>query len=320
LVWPPEYQPVQKIIVHHTVTANQDPDPAATVRAIYYYHAVVLGWGDIGYNLLIDEHGNVYEGRFGGVGVIGAHAKDFNSGTVGIALLGAFDAQYVSMAAERALAGIVAGTYGNLAPFGVSLFNNVMLPTISGHRDCVSTTCPGAFAYQQLPNMRDSVARALGQPRPQVQLTDFQIKPLTLDGRTLQVSITVWNNAAATIASQGPEPGFVYREGQNTATIGHLGQYNAWRVGVDLLDNATGNILPYRWGLGGALPPGQTRTITGVIQLNGPKSSWAWAGLVQEGVAYRVNQFGVSRVLTSGAGLRHVYAPMGVRNQRIAGG
>jgi N-acetylmuramoyl-L-alanine amidase len=53
---------VQKLIVHHTATQNNDPDPPATIRSIYYYHAVTQGWGDIGYNFLIDEAGNLYEG------------------------------------------------------------------------------------------------------------------------------------------------------------------------------------------------------------------------------------------------------------------
>src|SRR5215475_14945518 len=65
-IWPPEYFSVQALTVHHTATANGDPDPAATVRAIYYYHAVSLGWGDIGYHLIVDEAGTVYEGRWSG--------------------------------------------------------------------------------------------------------------------------------------------------------------------------------------------------------------------------------------------------------------
>ncbi|WP_431473179.1 hypothetical protein [Ornithinimicrobium sp. W1665] len=39
----PEYQDVQALTVHHTVTANDDPDPAGTVRAIYRWHAVDTG-------------------------------------------------------------------------------------------------------------------------------------------------------------------------------------------------------------------------------------------------------------------------------------
>ena len=98
--WPPAFYPVQKLIVHHTATQNDDPDPAATIRSIYYYHAVTQGWGDIGYNFLIDESGRIYEGRHTidyplgaspteedsrGYGVTAAHAYGYNSGTIGIA-------------------------------------------------------------------------------------------------------------------------------------------------------------------------------------------------------------------------------------------
>jgi hypothetical protein len=68
-IWEPEYYITEKIIVHHTDTPN-DGDPAATVRSVYYYHAITQGWGDIGYNFLIDRNGNVYEGRFGGENVV----------------------------------------------------------------------------------------------------------------------------------------------------------------------------------------------------------------------------------------------------------
>lgn len=121
-IWPPTHHPVQVLTVHHTATKNNDPDPEATVRAIYRYHAVDNGWGDIGYQYLIDESGVVYEGRWSGTasascetangdgsefgheaadadadadGVLdemttGAHTGGANSGNMGIALLGEF--------------------------------------------------------------------------------------------------------------------------------------------------------------------------------------------------------------------------------------
>ncbi len=42
-LWPPEYRPTRTVIVHHTVTVDPDPDPAATIRAIYQYHAATRG-------------------------------------------------------------------------------------------------------------------------------------------------------------------------------------------------------------------------------------------------------------------------------------
>ena len=39
-------------------------DPIAHIRGIYYNQAVTQGWGDIGYHLLIDADGRVYEGTY----------------------------------------------------------------------------------------------------------------------------------------------------------------------------------------------------------------------------------------------------------------
>ncbi|HEX9970175.1 MAG TPA: N-acetylmuramoyl-L-alanine amidase, partial [Acidimicrobiales bacterium] len=86
----PSFAPISRLVVHHTATPNGDPDPAATVRAVYAYHVQSRGWNDIGYNFLVDEQGRIYEGRWsrtyaagetptgedaGGRGVIGAHAE-----------------------------------------------------------------------------------------------------------------------------------------------------------------------------------------------------------------------------------------------------
>ena len=64
--FPPAFFDVQTLTVHHTVTANSDPDPAATVRAIYFFQCITEDFGDIGYHLLIDQAGTVYEGRYSG--------------------------------------------------------------------------------------------------------------------------------------------------------------------------------------------------------------------------------------------------------------
>jgi hypothetical protein len=101
--WHRMYVPVKKIVVHHTAGTNDFKDIEAVkaeVRADYHYHAVTLDWGDIGYNILIDKWGNIYEGRHGrgrglsreafSPGVVAGHALDHNYGSVGIALLGTF--------------------------------------------------------------------------------------------------------------------------------------------------------------------------------------------------------------------------------------
>jgi hypothetical protein len=189
-IWPPAFYPVQKLIVHHTDTQNNDPDPAATIRSIYYYHAVTEGWGDIGYNFLIDESGRIYEGRhsrtyapgesptgqdLNGNGVTGAHAQGFNSGTVGVALLGTLTNQDATPAARHALEQLLAweASSHGIDPQGSSLYTNPVngtqktFPNIAGHRDVNATECPGGVFYATLPTIRSDVAAMIaGSPPP----------------------------------------------------------------------------------------------------------------------------------------------------------
>jgi hypothetical protein len=180
-VWPAQFYPVQKLIVHHTATQNNDPDPAATIRSIYYYHAITQGWGDIGYNFLIDEAGNVYEGRhsrayapgesptgqdLNGNGVTGAHAQGYNSGTVGVALLGTLTNQDATPAARNALESLLAweSDEHGIDPQGSTLYTNPVSGTqatfhnIAGHRDVAATECPGGSFYATMPAIRSDVA------------------------------------------------------------------------------------------------------------------------------------------------------------------
>ncbi|HEX2030990.1 MAG TPA: N-acetylmuramoyl-L-alanine amidase [Actinomycetota bacterium] len=194
-IWPPAFYETEKLIVHHTATANDDPDPAATVRAIYRYHAVDRGFGDIGYNFLIDAQGNVYKGRYSGppgtwyedtptgenaegLGVTGAHTGGWNSGTMGIAILGTFTDTAVPAAARSTLVDHLAWESERHAidPLAVTTFTNPVsgdqktTDNISGHRDWVATECPGGVLYDGLPQIRQDVAaKVSGEPAPDTQ-------------------------------------------------------------------------------------------------------------------------------------------------------
>lgn len=48
-------------------------------------------WNDIGYNFLIGEDGNVYEGR--GWDVKGAHSRPYNGKSIGICVIGDFESE-----------------------------------------------------------------------------------------------------------------------------------------------------------------------------------------------------------------------------------
>ena len=158
--WDPEYVMPKKQIIHHTVTSNYDPDPAATVRSIYYYHAVSLGWGDIGYNYLIDRDGNIYEGRFGGNAVVGGHALEWNYGSIGIAVLGDYSSSYSTAATNAALISLMQwkSNANRIDPYGFDYMLGTNLPNYLGHRDVGTTACPGNGLHELLPTLRASVA------------------------------------------------------------------------------------------------------------------------------------------------------------------
>ncbi|MFA5069682.1 MAG: peptidoglycan recognition family protein [Patescibacteria group bacterium] len=163
-IWPAEYAKVEKIIIHHTAGSLGGADPAAIIRGIYHWHAVSLGWGDIGYNYLIDEKGNVYEGRYGGDGVMGAHAYNdktnagYNRGTLGIAILGNYQTDVLTNAAKEALTNLIAVKARDFgfAPDGRSIFNDEDLLNLVAHRDIDSTLCPGRNIYSQMDQIRES--------------------------------------------------------------------------------------------------------------------------------------------------------------------
>jgi hypothetical protein len=181
-VFPPDHHPLQTLTVHHTAGANDDPDPAATVRAIYYYDAVTQGWGDVGYHFLVDELGRVYEGRYSGAdgapgfgphqtvglrqAVTGAHLGGFNSGNVGVVLLGDFTSRLPTPAARAALGDLLAvlASAGRLDPVGTTDYVNpvtgatAQVPTVSGHRDWAATECPGGLFHPELTSVRSEVA------------------------------------------------------------------------------------------------------------------------------------------------------------------
>jgi len=180
--YPQTYWPVQTLTVHHTATGNDDPDPAATVRAIYRFQTIDEDFGDIGYHFLIDEAGRVYEGRYSGDdGIPGfdtagrmvnaAHIAGFNAGNVGIVLLGNFVDRAPTTEARRTLTFLLAAIAGwhQLDPLGTVHYVNPIsgatktVSAISGHRDWAPTLCPGGVLYSMLDGIRADVARLLGQ-------------------------------------------------------------------------------------------------------------------------------------------------------------
>lgn len=157
LTWPLSYpESIKKIVIHHTATTKDLDDPKKAIRDIYIWHTKSKGWGDIGYNYIIDQQGNIYEGRYGGEMVVGAHAGRGNHGSIGIAILGNYQDEDPSEAVLTSLTALIkekAQLY-NIDTEGASLFRGQTYPNVMGHRDIMSTSCPGDKLYAMLPVIR----------------------------------------------------------------------------------------------------------------------------------------------------------------------
>ncbi len=148
--WPLSYsKEIKLIVVHHTaLLVRDDPrTPVERMRALYKYHALSKGWGDIGYNFVIDENGGIYEGRQGGARVVGGHAYCNNVGTVGIALMGNFEMETPSQAQAKSLQWLIAQVSkqeGVDMSRSVQFHGKVFINPVVGHHDLLSTACPGS--------------------------------------------------------------------------------------------------------------------------------------------------------------------------------
>lgn len=152
---------IKMLVVHHTAiqVMGDTRSGAERVRALYQYHSVNRGWGDIGYHYVVDESGQIYEGKEGGPFVVAGHAYCNNIGTIGIALLGNFEIEQPTQLQLQSLQWLL----GNLATnYNIDLTKNVKFhgktfPPIVGHRDLLDTDCPGYYAYGLLDQIRTNV-------------------------------------------------------------------------------------------------------------------------------------------------------------------
>jgi hypothetical protein len=203
-------------VVHHTAGTNSytRAESAAIVRGIERYHVLGNGWNDIGYNFLVDKYGQIFDRN-----VVGAHAQGFNTGSVGVSVLGNYSGGEISTAARDAVVRLLAwrldlGHVDPLAtltwpsggngkfPTGVPVF----LRAISGHRDTGTTDCPGNGLYAQLNDIATRIAQT-GLPKLYSPAARGGLGgPVRFTGRVssaLPWTVTVTDSAGNRIASGG---------------------------------------------------------------------------------------------------------------------
>lgn len=153
-------------VLHHTAGSNTytAAEAAAVVRGVHAYHARTLGWGDIGYNVLVDRYGTIYEGRAGGLdrGVIGAHARGYNTGSIGVSVLGDFDVVDIPPPALESVARVTAWQYDVHGIDGTAsrhtTVDGTTVATVTSHRDIGQTACPGRYLYARMGQLRTRIA------------------------------------------------------------------------------------------------------------------------------------------------------------------
>ena len=170
LRWPQRYSPkIELIVVHHTALKVTGDERSADerMRALYEYHANQNGWGDIGYNYVIDEKGKIYEGRAGGDKVVAGHLYCANVGTIGIAIMGNFE---LEQAPQEQLKSLKRLTAYLAEKNGINVrrqvrFHGKLLQPIIVHKDLGHTRCPGYYLENVMSQIREHIiAGNLGSP------------------------------------------------------------------------------------------------------------------------------------------------------------
>ncbi len=266
LVWPPVFQTVQKLVVHHTAGANGESgeDAKGTIRSIYYYHAVTQGWGDIGYNFVMDAKGIIYKGRStsttktddGNVtgenpsqqGVTAGHAYGHNSGTEGIAVLGNYVAVPIPTLADTALMDFLfakANAHG-LFTAEITRYTNPINGTqddfenVPGHVEVPpkDTECPGGDFLKRLKVMRSEIGDLMVADTTSAPDRSAPSSPASLSAKVTKRAVSLsWTPVTTDLGSGGGISGVAGYHVYRVSAEGALSRLGS-TTGVTFTDNA----------------------------------------------------------------------------------
>lgn len=127
------------IVIHHVGGTNRD----VSAEEIDGWHKN-NGWAGIGYHFVIRKDGTIERGR--PMNMLGAHCYDHNWHTVGVNIVGEFDAHVPEPAQMDSAAKLLAALcrYYGFEP---------NRQHIKGHREYNSTACPGQNLFDRLPRL-----------------------------------------------------------------------------------------------------------------------------------------------------------------------
>lgn len=132
------------IFIHHTAgwrcTTTAECDSAVKGMQIDHMDGK-NAWADIGYNFLIGDTGQIYEGR--GYGKLGVHTASNNYYSLGLSFIGNFTSD--ELPTHQALANAKAFITCSIGKG--QLVENYCVST---HRDVVSTYCPGDAIHRNV--------------------------------------------------------------------------------------------------------------------------------------------------------------------------
>lgn len=122
---------IDMIVLHHADASS------CTVKDIHWWH-ICRGYSGIGYHYFINKKGEIYKGRPDNV--IGAHAKGYNSTSIGVCFEGRYNKEVMPQAQLQAGRELVE-----------YLKRKYNITKVKKHKDLMATDCPGnLFPFDEI--------------------------------------------------------------------------------------------------------------------------------------------------------------------------
>ena len=150
-----------KLTIHHSAgsAARGLAEGKKRVQSIQQLHQKVRGWNDIAYHFLIDDEGNIYQGR--PEAMVGSHVIGENSGNIGICILGCYEHASANMPCNDILKPKAYKAAVKLLAW-LSARYGYDLSVLLGHKDYSGkTSCPGDVLHAQLERLQADAGKLL---------------------------------------------------------------------------------------------------------------------------------------------------------------